>query len=400
MINKNNIYLYLGVFTSQLVTLITSFIILKFVSPEIFGRFSYIISIGSILGSFATLKFEQSIVISQNLKDSFGKFVLTLQTSLFLSLFVLPFLIFFLNFDFISCLLIFLLSISIAMFASLQQLFLFSKKYKLNSILSIAVALLNLLLLFFLYDKKYGLEVAYISSYFIATIFFLVFINFKIIKFYFWKSTDYKNKFKELIVFPKVVFPGAVIGVLLLYANPIVLKYLYTEKEVGMFSFTLRILTLPVILVSSVSSGLFKVQIAKYFFEKNLIGFQKEKKKLLLFLIIMMVVSYFILLLVMNNIDKFSIFNKWSFLGKTSNLLLLYAISQFLFLPFASVPLVLKKEKILMQSNIVLFCVIFIFYVFIYLLNISFEKFLIYFSLINFLYSTYYVFKFYNQKFD
>lgn len=398
MINKTNIYLYLGALISQLVTLITSFIILKFISPEVYGRFTYIIAIGSILGSFATLKFEQSISISINLEEAFKKVILSFQTSFFLSIFSLPFLFFLLKLNFFNIFLIFLLSISIALFASLQQFFLFSKKYKQNSILSISIAILNLIFFFTFYKMKYGLEISYIFSYFLASLFFIIYTNFKIIKFYMLKYIDYKNLFTELAVFPKVVFPGAVIGILLLYANPIVLKYLYTEREVGMFSFTTRVLTLPVILVSSVSSGLFKVQISKYFFEKDVIGFQNEKKKLLLFLIIMMFLSFFILLIAMNNIDKFSIFHKWDFLGFTSNLLVLYAISQFLYLPFTSIPLVLKQEKILMQSNIVLFCLIFVFYILVYLLNFSFEKFLLFFSIINFLFSIYYVIKFYNQK--
>lgn len=399
MINKSNIYIYFGALFSQIVTLITSFIVLKYVSPEVYGKFSYIIALGSILGSVATLKFEQSISISSNENDSFKKLIITFQTSLYITLLFLPFIFYFFEVTILQLFLVFLLSISIALSSSLQQFFLYINKHKLNAILSVSIAFINFILLIFLYKYHNGLEISYVLSYLISTLIFMVYTNYRIIKVYLLKIADYTIFFKELYVFPKIVLPGAIISILLLYANPVILKYIYSEKEVGMFSFTIRVLTLPVILVSSVSSGLFKAKMSKIYFEKDFDAFKNEKKKLLIFLLSMMFISYIILLLAMNNINQVSIFKKWEFLDKTSNLLVLYACSQFLYLPFTSLPLILKKEKLLILSNIILFCVIFTFYLVVYYANLSFENFLKTFSIINLCYSIYFVVKFYNLKF-
>ena len=65
LLHSKKIYFFLGAGLSQVFALATSFFVLKYANAEIYGNFSYFLSISFLVGSLATLKFEQSIVISK-----------------------------------------------------------------------------------------------------------------------------------------------------------------------------------------------------------------------------------------------------------------------------------------------------------------------------------------------
>ncbi|PUB28528.1 polysaccharide biosynthesis protein [Elizabethkingia sp. YR214] len=396
MINKSNIFVYFGTFISQCLTLLTSLIVLKYISPELYGRFNYIISFGSIIGSLSTLKFEQSISIAKDLGDCLNRFRLSIQTSFFITIAASPFLFFFFKLEFIELVFIFFLSISIALFASLQQIFLFTNQHKINALLVILVASVNIALLFILYKYPYGLEYSYISAYFFSSILVLIYTWKSFFKYDLFKVSDYFKDFKFNKFFPTTVLPMSAIGVLLLYGNSIVLMYLYSENEVGIFSFTVRILTLPVILISSVSSGLFKAKLAKHFHALEFNEFNKEKKSMLLFLIVGALIMFPILAVILLNIDKFIHIGKWTVINNYVIILTFYAISQFILIPFQSIPVILEKKKVLLYSNIILFLGI----TTIYLIStgLDFKTFLMLYSGFNLLFSIVVVYVYYNLK--
>lgn len=398
MINRSNIFVYLGTFLSQCLTLLTSLIVLKYISPESFGRFNYIISFGSIVGSLSTLKFEQAISIAKDLDESLSRFRLSVQTSFFLSLLISPFLYFFFNLDLLEIILIFVLSISIALFASLQQIFLFTDNHKINAVLAVLVALINIILLLFLYNQKHGLEFSYVLSYFSASIVVFMFAKYKFFEFGVFRISEYFKDFGTNLFFPSTVLPMATIGVLLLYGNSIVLMFLYSENEVGIFSFTIRILTLPVILISSVSSGLFKAKLARYYHNRETTAFSQEKRSMLFFLIVGVLITYPILVIILLNVDKFIHIGKWSVINDYVIILTFYAISQFILTPFQSIPIILEKKKILYISNFILF--IGIISIYLVSINLDFKNFLILYSSFNLLFSMVVVYIYYNLKIE
>lgn len=400
MINKSNIYIYIGAFISQIVTLFVSLIVLKYIAPKTYGEFSYIVAIGSVIGSIVTLKFEQAITISENEEKSLDKLIITLQTSFVLTLLSLPFIYFFGNVSPLQVLFIFLISFSIGANASLQQFYLFTNKHKLNALLSVSISILNLFFLYFIYKYNQGLLYAYAFSYFIATGVFLIYTYFNISKYSLLSVKKYKEIFYENISFPKHVLPSALITIFLLYGNPIILKYIFSEHEVGVFMFSMRILMLPVILVSAVSSGIFKAKMSKLYIGKEESLFNKEKKKMLLFLFLSMVVLYPILLVAIFNINYFFDASKWVELKLVSIYLVFYVCAQFVYIPFSNLPLILNKSKLILSSNIFLLLILLSIYLFTYILKINLNTFLLMFTISNVLFSIYYIAVFYNLKFS
>ncbi len=396
MINRSNVFVYIGTFLSQCLTLLTSLIVLKYISPEAYGRFNYIISFGSIIGSLATLKFEQSIAISKDLSDCTASFKLSIQTSTIISAVICPFIFFFFDVSLFQCFLIFLLSISIAIFASLQQFFLFTNRHKLNAVLTILVALFNIIFLLFLYKADNGLEVSYVSAYFLSNILFLIYTNFKVVDFKLFFIRGYKILFRKYSFFPAHVLPTAIISILLLYGNSIALKHLYSEQEVGLFSFTVRILTLPVILISSVSSGLFKTKLAELYHGKDSSRFKVEMQKMLKFLLISMAVVFPILVFLLLNMGAVINIGKWQVLDKLVYILVFYAISQYILIPFQGVPILLNKKNVIVVSNTILFIGILSLYVIATLIKVDFDNFLIGYSIFNMLFSIIAVYIYFN----
>ncbi|MRM93458.1 hypothetical protein D1Z98_00240 [Riemerella anatipestifer] len=391
MVNRNNIYTYFGALLSQVITLLVSIFVLKNVAQEAYGRFSYFISFSSIIGSLATLKYEQSITISNSVKDSVGKVVVTVAVSIVLSFFAVLLSFFILNITLVETILAFVLSLSIAAGSSLVQLFLFTENHRLNGFFSTFFSLINLVLLYFLYKINSGLEISYVMAYFCSTIIFYI-LAFRVIKEKVCFSiSDLIQIAKKNNMFPKVVFPSSIVPIILLYINPILLSHIFSEKEVGIFSFTIRILLLPVILVSSVSSGLFKVNMSKHFFNNNSEAFYKERKKMLYFLLIGILLCYPILIIILLNLENTVDIGKWEIHMDISLCLLLYAISQFLYMPFTVILLILKKNKLILFTSMILFILLLLNYLSIYLLDASFFVFVLSFGLINLFFSIYFI---------
>ena len=284
MINKKNYPIFLGAIFSQLITLITSCLLFYKSEPTIYGEFSFFISVISIIASLSTFKFEQSIVISSNNEEVFVKVILAFFFNIIITLISITIAFFIGVFDLLHIIYFFVLSVSIVLSASMQQVFLFYEKHVYNGLLALLIAAFNLFFLFFLINKSNGLIVSYVFGYGCAVSFILLInvkyflnlkINFNKLKEVFWKNINY----------PIYVFPSAISGILLTYCHPIMLKFLYSDKFIGLFSISLRLLLLPTIVFGAIIGGLFRVNLAKLYLNKDYENIELEIKKNIKYLI-------------------------------------------------------------------------------------------------------------------
>ena len=394
LVDSKKIYFFLGAGLSQVFALLTSFYILKYANAKIYGSFSYFLSIAMLIGSLATLKFEQSIVISKTITDSNEKLILTIQTSFFLSLITIAiFSLFDKSLGIIELVLCVILSISVALNASLQQGFVFLEKHIYNGLLGSVYAFLNLLLIIFFIKIPNGLQIAYSSAYLAAGLIFSIAISKLNFEFKILSISKYRRVFKEQFSFVKYVFPGAILTILLTYGHPILIKYIYSENELGLFSLSLRILLLPSILVGSVLGALFRKRLSELYFKGEYDSILIESKKILKYLLLIAILIYPIILLILTRINDILNLSGWYGIGKVSSILVFYAISQLLYIPLTNVLLVYEKKNILLNLNIIQFLITAFIYICSSYYHFSFYSFLIFLNVTTSLFTMYAIYR-------
>ncbi|WP_449401091.1 oligosaccharide flippase family protein [Chryseobacterium wanjuense] len=235
--NSKSLYFYVGSGLAQVVTIITTFYIIKKFTPEAFGQFSYYFSIGSIIGSFATLKYELSIPLSKNSGEANDKSNLTILVSLLFNL-VFSFVglsttLYGFNIYFLYIL---LLSNTVSINACFQQFLLYKEEHFLNGLTPLLFSILNLgILLFLTQNNGEVILSSYVISNIIMLIIYLVCVYKKGYNVFFKKLSFYKKLFLEHLDFPKYVLPSSIANILLAYCNPIFIGYLFDKNNVGLF---------------------------------------------------------------------------------------------------------------------------------------------------------------------
>lgn len=390
MLNSKNIYFYLGAAVSQLLTIITSFIILKAVDSAEYGNYSYFVSVASIIGSIATLKFEQSIVISKGNNESLEKVSLTLVLSFLSSLVMVGIYSVIdkkLNFSYIF--LVFSLSFVIALYACITQILLFREKHRSNGLLSVFNALFFLIFVILLRRRTNGLEIAYFLSSFVACLIFIVILEREKVKIRPLSFSKYKSVFNRNALYPIYVLPGAIFSILLTYGHQVCIKYLFNDSDLGLFSLSLRLLLLPSILIGTVAAGLFRTSLSKSYLNGDYKQVSSESKKIAKFLIITALIMYIPLLIVLYNLHFFLKLKGWDGIGNVSIFLVLFAISQYIFVPLSNIALVCDEKSLLFRMNLYQFIFILIVYITTYLFKLTFFHFLLYLSVVSFLFCIY-----------
>jgi len=395
--NTKSLYFYVGSGLAQVVTIITTFYIIKKFTPAAFGQFSYYFSIGSIIGSFATLKYELSIPLSRDSKEANDKSNLTILVSM---IFNLLFSVIGLStslYDFnIYFLYILLLSNTVSINACFQQFLLYKEEHFLNGLNPLLFSILNLVILLFL-TKNNGEVIlsSYVISNVILLIIYVISVQRKGYNIFFKKISFYKELFKQHLDFPKYVLPSSVANILLAYCNPIFIGYLFDKNNVGLFSFSLRILMLPSIVIGSVASSIYRAQIAKLYFDNDFEGIKLQTRKLFLILVLLTIFCFPILILVIKYIPLFIDMSKWMGVLPISIYLIPYSISQLFFQPFSNLALVFKKNKILLSQNILQLVTTVLIYATAFIFKIEFSLFVIILSAALFVVSFYSCYRFY-----
>jgi O-antigen/teichoic acid export membrane protein len=395
--NSKSLYFYVGSGLAQVVTIITTFYIIKKFTPSAFGQFSYYFSIGSIIGSFATLKYELSIPLSKNSRDAIDKSNLTILVSLIFNL-IFSFIGLFTTFyQFnIFFLYILLLSNTVSINACFQQFLVYKEQHFLNGLMPLLFSVLNLGILLFL-TKNNGEVIlsSYIISNIILLIFYMVCVQKNGYNIFFKKISFYKKLFIEHLDFPKYVLPSSIANILLAYCNPIFIGYLFDKNNVGLFSFSLRILMLPSIVIGSVASSIYRTQIAKLYFDNDFEEIKAQTKKLFLILTLLTIFCFPILILVIKYIPLVIDMSKWQGVLPIAIFLVPFAVSQLFFQPFSNLALVFKKNKILLSQNLLQLISTLLVYIIAFVFKIQFEIFINILSFTLILVSFFSCYKFY-----
>lgn len=388
MINLKNIYYYLGNAISQLITLLTAIYILKNIEPSIFGHFSIFIAIGSVIGSLATLKYELSISMSKDEPEMYNKFNFTVFLSFFVNI-ILVFLVspFFNLFNLKDLALLILFANSISINGSLQQVFLYKEDHIKNGLLALSVSCINYVLIVYILKGDSKLIVSNVASYIVSSIIFIVFLRKAVLSFNL--KSAYKEIFLKHLDFPKYILPGAISTIVLAYCHPIFLSYIYDKETVGLFSFALRILLLPTIVVGSVASGLLRAKISKLFFERLFDEIYEEVVKMIKWLALACIGCYSVLLIIIFNLKYIIDISKWNGIEMASLFMVFYCISQFFYIPLSNVAMVFGKNKLLMNLNLIQLVITILCYLFAFIQKVSFLSFLLILSVALFTFAIY-----------
>jgi O-antigen/teichoic acid export membrane protein len=388
MINFKSSFYFLGNIIGQAISLITAIFIIKNISPEQFGRFSVFTSVGSIIGSIATLKFELSIAISSSLTQVYEKFNFSIFVSIILNLLMVSVSLPFLDLgEGENVLLLFFFAISVSLTGIMQQVFLYRENHIYNGLLSIILSLLNFLFILYIFKGESLLIKSNVYTNIIAVLVFFIILRSSGFKVVFFSIKKLKVLFKNNIEYPKFILPGSIATILLTYFHPILLSLIFSDKEVGVFSFSLRILLLPTIVIGAVTSGLLRAKLSKLYFDKNFLQFHVEVVKAIKLLIFASIFCYIVLVLVINNLSLFININKWKGLESASMFMLFYCVAQFFYVPLSNIAMVLGENKRLLKYNIAQIIITTITYLLTYIFNFSFYHFLTLLSAIFFVFA-------------
>jgi len=279
-----------------------------------------------------------------------------------------------------------ILSITIAVNASIQQFILFKENHKLNGIIPVLSALLNLVFLF-IFKATNILVIAYLLSSLILTLVSILWLLKNWDKKHIISTNVLRKVFRENVSFVKFIFPSSIATILIAYFHPVLLSYLFTSSQVGLFSFALRILLLPSIVIGSVTGALLRSTLSRLRFEGNYLDIKEEVRKIIIWLVASCIVCFPVLIFFVFQIKKITNISRWAGIEHISILLVLYAISQFFFIPLSNIPLVFDKKKILLNFNITQLFLTIIVYALSYLLAWEFETFIITISIIMMIFS-------------
>jgi len=392
------LFFYIGTALSQVISVLTSFLIIDKFTPDSFGQYSFFFSIASIFGSFATLKFELSIAISPSINEASHKTSLSIVTSiLFNILFALFGLIFHLYKIDLFLLMVLSIGLTMSVNASFQQFFLYNEDHFLNGFIPLLFASSNFIFLFFVNsNSSFTILFSYVLSNLIQTLIYT--LRLKYLKLSFSRLFNFNliKVFKDNRIYPVLVFPSSIIGILFTYLNPILLEYLYSKEEVGLFSFGIRILMIPSIVVGAVASSIYRVRIAKLFYDRNFLQIRRITLLLFFLLLIVTTIGFPILVFIVKKLHLFIDMHQWEGVIKILIQLVPFAISQLFFLAFSNVALVFNENKLLLWLNLLQFIFLIFSYFIGFYLGLDFKSFLTVFSLTNSFVITYSCYKFFN----
>ncbi len=345
-----------GTLVAQIIAMIGAIFLAKIYGEEAYGLFGVFISITSITSIVSSLQLDKFIVISKNIKESINwyNFLLILIP---VSTILISFLLFVVsNYFFDEQLSINILLLSavgtllIALITTNENFFTFKKEFSTISNSKIVLTIGNL-----------GLQILLYSSYHLLGLIIGCLISqFFLFLFYFFKNRSVisKTNFGEIkrgiesnSSILKFLLPSNTLNSLANSLMPILILTFFGAKEAGVYFFSLKILGIPLFLISS--------SVAQVYFQKSSILLRENKKELLkltkkivctnllimlVFLILINTVGMYIL--------EYYFDQKWSNLRPYTLVLSILIFTRTSFNPISSLIIVLNKnlESLLFNS--------------------------------------------------
>lgn len=347
--------MFKGTFFAQIISILGALFLAKIYGSEAYGVFGIFISISSILAILNTLQIDTIIVISKNKKDSINLMNSLFFITVFISLFtfVIYYILFvvleFNQFKFEVLILSFLASILLSFNRIHEAFFTFIKNFAPIANTKIFLSFFNVFFQFILFYnfKVTGLVIGNIIATSLITIF------------YFLKNKKYITKIglqqlKQRIIknntIIKYIFPSSLINSLAINLMPILIVTFFSLKESGVYFLSLKILAIPLFLISS--------SISQVYYQKSSEMFLNSKEKLFGLTKKLVMSNLGIMLLFIILINTIGIYFLELFFDKNwDNLRLFTFILSFLILarssfnPISNIIIVLNKNHISLFFN-------------------------------------------------
>lgn len=351
---KNIFTMFKGVFVAQLLGFIGTVFLAKIYGKSAYGFFGFFIACSSILSVVNTLQLEYIIISSKrhNIKwfNILIKIIIATSLLFFVLLFPLTFFIEKLSLSILitSFLGAFLLSLVVIN----ENLSVFNKDFTFISKVRVLTTFSTIFFqfLFFYVFYKSGLIIGFLTAMSLIVIIYL-FKNKSFLhneKLHFIKAD---KKTSTNIV--KYLFPSNIANSLGINIMPVLLLFFFGAKETGEYFLSLKILTAPLLLISS--------SVSKVYFQKASEKINQSKKNIYKFtlkIILKIAVFMILFLLIINTIGIVLLnhfFDKnWQNLPKFIHLLSFLILARSLFNPISSITIILNKNQASLIFNIFL----------------------------------------------
>jgi O-antigen/teichoic acid export membrane protein len=267
---KNALHLLSSSVVSQLILLIATPILTRMYLPQDFGELALFVSINTFLAALFTLKYDLSIMLPKSRLKAKTLTILTLSSSSFFSFFLFLLLVILYIFGYLKIEFILLpfVIIIVTLVTIMQQWSARKNNYKIFSYSQVVNAVCNILisLLYqeYFYSGLNGLIIGFAFGYFMSVLFLLVrnrdefSIRLKRKKILFNSILRLAKNFNR---FPRIILPTQLILLSATTFQPILLSFVFSVHEIGLYSLASRLLMVPTILLSSSVGEFFKVKL-------------------------------------------------------------------------------------------------------------------------------------------
>ncbi len=345
-----------GTLIAQIIAIIGTLFIAKIYGEAAYGYFGVFISITGITSTICSLQLDKFIVISKNIKESINWYnfllILVPVTTVLISLILCIGCYYFFNekTSLHILLLSFIGTLIISLNTTNESFFTFKKEFSTisNSKIFLTIGNLGLQILLYTTFNLLGLIIGFLISQFILFLFY-VFKNKNVISK--TNPTEIKKGIQSNPSILKFLLPSNTLNSIANSLMPILILAFFGAKEAGVYFFSLKILGIPLFLISS--------SVAQVYFQKSSILLKENKKELLKLTKKIVRTNLLIMLVFLLLINTFGMYlldyffeEKWNNLRSYTYILSILVFARTAFNPISSLIVVLHKnlESLLFNS--------------------------------------------------
>lgn len=381
---KNIVILLSGNFLSQIIPFIFSPIISRIYNSEQFAIFGLFSSLVSILNGISFLRYEQTILISEDEKEIKNNFLYSVIVNFIFIIFIEFFVVILfknINNIFEIGYLIYIAPIVVlitGVHTALENLKIRLGEYNKVSFSKVIKSLTQTI-----FQALFGIAKATsVNGLILGNILGLAIsipnLVDRQIKNYLIKYTSFKDflvKYKNL---PLYFLPGSLLNVIALNITTVLLNNIYSKIEVGYYTFSIRYLGIPVVLIGDAIQKTFIRQAKIEHIEKG-----NTKITFLLFLkMLALTLPIFVLLFIFSpSIFKILFGNNWLPAGYLIRILLPMYTINFLYSPISGIIIIYKKEKVFFIFQFILLILTMVPYILTKYIKINFTDYLLIYSI-------------------
>lgn len=368
--------------SNQAINLLLLPVLSRFYSPEEFGVLGVITSASAIIVALCGLKYEQGILVSNTVNQAFNLLLISNFLNLIVNLIVLLIILNCIDNDGIY---IYIPAISFFSFLS-ESLYLFFSRIKKFQVLAngklvgtIHSNALKLALGF--YHITGGLIIGQLIGV-ITPVIYIFSLQIRTLAAVFNKCIiSIKKTAVRKICFPMYYLPQGILNVVSQNIPPVILAFYFSNHSIGLYWFCVRILQLPISVISDSIRQIITVKLASLRNRND-----KFSKEWLVWTVLLIAISLIAVLFIQffsGFLIPFIFGAQWSDAVYYTQWLVFYAISGLIMLPTVSALVVYKRLNVQLYFEVIQFILISIgVLVSIYLNDIEF--FVVFFSMVRF----------------